>query len=83
MDNEPQQLSSIYFGSVLCVTELFESLSNLFLIMADASEPRLVPNCCGGMFLDKKAAVMLCGHCNLDVTSEFKQNDYIESCSVD
>ncbi|KRY04861.1 hypothetical protein T12_2994 [Trichinella patagoniensis] len=33
--------------SVLCVPELFESFSILFLVMADVSELHLVPNRCG------------------------------------
>ncbi|KRX89311.1 hypothetical protein T4E_10984 [Trichinella pseudospiralis] len=50
--------------------------------MADVCEFCLVPNCCGGMSIDRKG----CGGAiwtNVDVTSVIKRNDHIGCCLVD
>ncbi|KRY27279.1 hypothetical protein T01_13026 [Trichinella spiralis] len=50
--------------------------------MTDDSDLHVVPNCCGGMSLDKKGCSGAIWT-NLDVTSVMKRNDHIKSCPVD
>ncbi|KRX38540.1 hypothetical protein T05_13032 [Trichinella murrelli] len=67
---------------VLCVPELFESFSILFLVMADVPELHLVPNRCG-IWSNSVVWLWDAVWTDLEVPAGIDRKDHVETCRVD